>query len=60
MVRLKWQHTDACARGTVGGGGGGGGGGGFWGLASPSPRIMFLRWPLSAVLTHSSWIMPGR
>ena len=24
MVRLKWQHTDACARGTVGGGGGGG------------------------------------
>ena len=32
MVRLKWQHTDACARGTAGRGGGGG-----W-LASPSTQ----------------------
>ena len=43
----------ASARGTRGGGGG-------EGLASPSPRIIFLRWTLSAVLTLSSWMMPDR
>ena len=46
MVRLKWQQIDV--QGVQGGGGGGGG------LVSPSPRIIFLRWTLSAVLTLSS------